>query len=60
MGRSGKGETLSLLRVEANQTTDVGSITPHLGGDGYRYDPLPAAMTSRARADQASPGRTCW
>ncbi len=47
VGRTRDGETLSLLRVEANQTTDVGSITPHLGGDGYRYDPLPAAMTSR-------------
>ena len=46
-GGTRDGETLSLLRVEANQTTDVGSITPHLGGDGYRYDPLPAAMTSR-------------
>jgi len=47
VGRNGDGETLSLLRVEANQTTDVGSIPPHLGGEGYRYDPLPAAMTSR-------------
>ncbi|MEP0323463.1 hypothetical protein [Bauldia litoralis] len=47
VGRTGDGETLNLLRVEANQTTDIGSMTPHLGGGGYRYDPLPAAMTSR-------------
>ena len=25
------GNTLRLLRVEANQTTDVGTLTPHLG-----------------------------
>ena len=38
---------LSLLRVEVNQTTDIGALTPHLGGAGHRYDPLPAKMTSR-------------
>jgi hypothetical protein len=48
-GRDGHGETLSLLRVEASQATDVGSVTPHLGG-GFRYDPLPAALTSRREA----------
>ena len=30
-----------------NQTTDIGALTPHLGGTGHRYDPLPAKMTSR-------------
>lgn len=41
------GTTLNLLRVEASQTTDVGTITPHVGGGSHRYDPLPAKMTSR-------------
>ena len=43
------GKPLCLLRVQLDQTTDVGSITPHLGGQSYRYDPLPAKMTSRRR-----------
>ena len=47
VGRTADGRTLKLLRVEASQTTDVGSLTPHLGGQDFRYDPLPAAMTSR-------------
>lgn len=47
VGVAADGKTLKLLRVEANQTTDIGSLTPHLGGEGFRYDPLPAAMTSR-------------
>jgi hypothetical protein len=46
-GKAVDGRTLSLLRVEANQTTDVGTLTPHLGGGSHRYDPLPAKMTSR-------------
>ena len=41
------GRTLHLLRVEASQTTDVGTLTPHVGGASHRYDPLPAKMTSR-------------
>ncbi len=41
------GKTLSLLRVQQDQTTDVGSVTPHLGGQTFRYDPLPAKMVSR-------------
>lgn len=47
-GKGKDGTTLHLLRVEMEQVTDIGSITPHLGG-GHRYDPLPAAMTSRRR-----------
>jgi hypothetical protein len=41
------GATLSLLRVEADEKTDVGVLTPKLGGGGFRYDPMPASMTSR-------------
>mgnify|MGYP000109068186 CR=1 FL=1 len=46
-GRTNDGRVLNLLRVEANQTTDVGTMTPHVGGGSHRYDPLPAKMTSR-------------
>lgn len=41
------GKRMSLLRVQLDQTTDVGSATPHLGGQSYRYDPLPAKLVSR-------------
>jgi len=43
------GTRVNLLRVETGETTDVGAVMPHLGGAGFRYDPLPAAMTSRRR-----------
>jgi hypothetical protein len=43
------GAKLSLLRVEIDDVTDVGSITPHLGGASFRYDPLPGRMTSRRK-----------
>jgi len=43
------GAKLSLLRVEVDSIADVGTITPHLGGDTFRYDPLPARMVSRRR-----------
>jgi hypothetical protein len=43
------GAELSLLRVEVDSIADVGTITPHLGGDTFRYDPLPARMVSRRR-----------
>ena len=43
------GRTLSLLRVQLDQATDVGSVTPHLGGQSYRYDPLPAKLVSKRR-----------
>jgi hypothetical protein len=48
-GKGKDGVILSLLRVEANQSTDIGALTPHLGGASFRYDPLPAAMTSRRK-----------
>jgi hypothetical protein len=43
------GTKLVLLRVEVDSVTDVGSVTPHLGGKSFRYDPLPAAMVGRRR-----------
>ena len=46
-GTDSSGTLLHLLRVETGQTTDMGSLTPHLGGLSFRYDPLPAKMTSR-------------
>ena len=41
------GTTLALLRVEVDSIADVGAITPHLGGNTFRYDPLPRSMVSR-------------
>jgi hypothetical protein len=29
--------------------TDVGSVVPLLGGEGMRYDPLPARLVSHRR-----------
>ncbi len=29
--------------------TDVGSIMPHLGGETFGYDPLPAKLVTRRR-----------
>jgi hypothetical protein len=46
VGLTGDGRTLSLLRVEAQLVTDIGALSPGLGG-GHRYDPLPAAMVSK-------------
>jgi hypothetical protein len=43
------GTRLVLLRVEIEAVTDVGGIMPHLGGTSFRYDPLPAKITSRRR-----------
>ena len=43
------GIRLVLLRVETEAVTDVGGIMPHLGGGSFRYDPLPAKITSRRR-----------
>jgi hypothetical protein len=48
-GRAPDGHVLHLLRVEYAEATDVATVTPHLGGASFRYDPLPAAMTSRRR-----------
>jgi len=47
VGRHSDGRVLRLLRVEFEQTTDVGAVTPHVGGATLRYDPLPAQMVSR-------------
>lgn len=41
------GKRLVLLRVETDAVTDVGSVTPHVGGASFRYDALPARMTTR-------------
>jgi len=43
------GAKLTLLRVEVEAVTDVGSLTPHLGGGSMRFDPLPARMASRRK-----------
>jgi hypothetical protein len=43
------GTALSLLRVETEVVADVGSVTPHLGGGSFRYDPLPSQLVSRRR-----------
>ena len=42
------GTKLVLLRVETDFVTDVGSIMPHLGGETFRYDPLPASAGDAA------------
>jgi hypothetical protein len=49
VGRDADGRVLRLLRVEYEQVTDVGAVTPHLGGASLRYDPLPAALVSSRR-----------
>ncbi len=41
------GTRLALLRAEIDSIADVGAITPHLGGNTFRYDPLPRSMVSR-------------
>jgi hypothetical protein len=46
---AGDGAKLALLRVEVEAVTDVGSLTPHLGGGSMRFDPLPAPMVSRRK-----------
>jgi len=43
------GAKIVLLRVEIDAVADVGSVTPHLGGGSFRYDPLPQALVSRRR-----------
>ena len=43
------GARLALLRVEIDAFADVGSVTPHLGGASFRYDPLPSRMVSRRK-----------
>ncbi len=46
VGRTDDGRMFNLLRVEAQLVTDIGALSPGLGG-GHRYDPLPAAMVSK-------------
>jgi hypothetical protein len=41
------GRRLMLLRVESDAVTDLGAVTPHLGGGTFRYDPLPGRMVAR-------------
>jgi hypothetical protein len=48
-GTTPDGGKLALLRVEVDSVADVGSITPHLGGATFRYDPLPARMVSHRK-----------
>jgi hypothetical protein len=43
------GAQIALLRVEVDAVTDVGSVMPHLGGESFRYDPLPATLVARRR-----------
>jgi hypothetical protein len=47
VGVDASGKALHLLRVEIADRTDIGAVMPLLGGDGVRYDVLPARMTSR-------------
>ncbi|MCQ0987471.1 hypothetical protein [Jiella marina] len=44
------GRRLQLLRVTQDNRVDIGSLTPHLGGETFRYDPLPSAMVSRRQS----------
>jgi hypothetical protein len=46
----GAGKKLVLLRIETEAATDVGAVMPHVGGETFRYDPLPAALVSRRRS----------
>jgi len=48
-GMAADGRRFSLLRVEIEDLTDVGSAVPLLGGEGFRYDPLPEKLVSRRR-----------
>ncbi|MBP0616202.1 hypothetical protein J6595_11465 [Jiella sp. KSK16Y-1] len=41
------GTELKLLRVAQERRVDIGSLAPHLGGETFRYDPLPAQMVSK-------------
>ncbi len=44
------GHMLHLLRCEIEDRTDVGAVSPLMGGQGMRYDPLPKAFVSRRRS----------
>lgn len=47
--RTAGGAKLALLRVETEEIADVGAVMPHLGGETFRYDPLPAVLVARRR-----------
>jgi hypothetical protein len=49
VGVDAGGRRLHLLRVEIEGLTDIGAVSPLLGGAGMRYDPLPARMVSQRR-----------
>ena len=49
VGRGPDGARLFLLRVESEESVDVGSVTPALGGAGVRYAPMPERLVSRRR-----------
>jgi hypothetical protein len=49
VGIDSNGRRLHLLRVVIENLADVGSVVPLLGGEGFRYDPLPAQLASRRR-----------
>jgi hypothetical protein len=49
VGVDAAGRRLHLLRVEIESLTDIGAVAPLLGGEGMRYDPLPARLVSKRR-----------
>jgi hypothetical protein len=49
VGSDRQGRRLHLLRVEMESLTDLGAVSPLLGGERVRYDPLPARLVSRRR-----------
>jgi hypothetical protein len=49
VGVDAAGRRLHMLRVEIDHVTDVGAISPLLGGEGVRYDPLPATLVAKRR-----------
>lgn len=40
---------MKIANLETAAVTDVGSVTPQLGGGAMRYDPLPAKMVAQRR-----------
>lgn len=49
IGDRADGTRVHLLRVEQEDATDVGSVTPGVGGSGARYAPLPQRLVSRRK-----------
>lgn len=49
VGAETNGRRLHLLRVEIEGLTDIGAVSPLVGGEGVRYDPLPERMVSQRR-----------